>query len=61
MTTRAPCHGWPPTQEILQFDTIIDVRVAAVRATQTSWRSRRPVRHERFNCTRAYELRTIRA
>ena len=57
MTPRAPCHGWPPTQEILQFDTIIDVRVAAVRATQTSWRSR----HERFNCTRAYELRTIRS
>ena len=46
---------------ILQFDAIMDVRVAAVRATQTNWRSRRPVRHERFNCTRAYELRTIRS
>jgi hypothetical protein len=46
---------------ILQFDAIMDVRVAAVRATQTSWRSRRPVRHERFNCTRAYALRTIRS
>ena len=45
MTTRAT-----PTQEIFQFDAIIDVRVR-----QTSWRSRRPVRHERFNSARAYD------
>jgi nucleoid DNA-binding protein len=37
----------------------MDVRVAAVRPTQTSWRSRRPVRHERFNSARAYELRAF--
>jgi hypothetical protein len=45
---------------IFQFDAIMDVRVAAVRPTQTSWRSRRPVRHERFNSARACELRTSR-
>jgi hypothetical protein len=49
----ATCPGSPPTQEIFQFDAIIDVRVAAVRATQTSRRPRRPVRHERFNSARA--------
>src|SRR5450755_3415889 len=39
------------------FDTIMDVRVAAVSATQSSWRSPRPVRQERFNSARACELR----
>jgi DNA-binding protein HU-beta len=57
MTTRATCHGSLPTQEVFQFDVIMDVRVAAVRATPISWRSRRPVRHEGFNSARAYELR----
>jgi DNA-binding protein HU-beta len=32
----------------------MDVRVAVVGAAQTSWRSGRPVRHERFNSARAY-------
>jgi DNA-binding protein HU-beta len=41
--------------EVFQFDAM-DVLVAAVRATRASWRSRRPVRHERFNSVRAYEL-----
>jgi hypothetical protein len=53
-------HGSPPTQEVFRFDAIMDVRVAAVGPTQTSWRSRRPVRHERFNSARACELRTTR-
>ena len=30
MTTRATCHGSLPTQEVFQFDVIMDVRVAAV-------------------------------
>ena len=60
MTTRATCHGSPPTQKIFQFDAIMNVRVAAVRATQTSWRSRRPVWQERFNrrpCVRITHIR----
>src|SRR5450755_4823262 len=53
------CHGSLLAQEVFRFDVIMDVCVAAVRPTQTSWRSRRPVRHERFNSARAYELRTF--
>jgi hypothetical protein len=55
-----PGPGSPPTREIFPFGAIMDVRVAVVRATQISWRLRPPVRHERFNSARAYELRTIR-
>jgi hypothetical protein len=41
-----------PGQEVFQFDAM-DLRVATVSATQSSWRSRQPVRQERFNSARA--------
>ena len=49
--------GSTPTQEIFQFDAIMDVRVRQTSLAVAPSRPARdrPVRHERFNSARAYD------